>query len=124
MEAVRVAELPPQTVPEFTVKVGLGFTFIIANVVSLQFPVVPMIVYVVVTVGLAVTVDPVVALNPLAGVQIYVVPPVAVRDTEPPPHIVCGAFANTSIGVELFTVTVTGTLYGTPQLLCRPTVHV
>jgi hypothetical protein len=43
---------------------------------------------VVVTVGLAVTLAPVVALNPVAGLHAYVLAPVAVRVIEPPGQIV------------------------------------
>jgi hypothetical protein len=45
---------------------------------------VPLTVYVLVVVGLAVTVAPVVALSPAAGLQVYVTAPEAVKFTVPP----------------------------------------
>jgi hypothetical protein len=41
----------------------------------------------VVTVGVAVTVPPVVALSPVPGLQLYVLAPLAFREVEPPTHI-------------------------------------
>jgi hypothetical protein len=52
--------------------------------VPVQPPVVPVTIYVVVDDGLALTVAPVVALNPEAGDQLYVVAPLAVREILPP----------------------------------------
>ena len=49
---------------------GSGFTFTVTCVDAVQpLPSVPVTVYVVVEVGLAVTVEPVVALSPVAGDQ-------------------------------------------------------
>lgn len=54
----------------------------------------PVTVYVVVTVGLATTLLPVVALKPLGGAHEYVEPPLALTPVEPPMHIVsCTALA-------------------------------
>jgi hypothetical protein len=53
-----------------TVITGSGFTFTVTSVDAVQpLPSVPVTVYVVVEVGFAVTVDPVVALSPVAGDQ-------------------------------------------------------
>ena len=54
-----------------TVIVGVGFT-VTVTVVLPEHPLklIPVIVYVVVTKGLAVTIDPDVALNPVDGVQV------------------------------------------------------
>jgi hypothetical protein len=58
-------------VAEFTVTTGNGFTVTVAVLVPVQLAAEdPTIVYIVVTVGLAVTVAPVVALSPVAGLQV------------------------------------------------------
>jgi len=62
---------------------------------------VPVTVYVVVEPGLAVTVAPVVALRPVPGDHVYVVPPLAVNDTLPPGQIVGAAGATVTVGVGL-----------------------
>ena len=71
--AVRLVPLPPVhmlATAGVTVTVGVGFT-VTTTVASLeQLPLVPVTVYDVVTVGLAVTVAPTVALNPVAGLQL------------------------------------------------------
>ena len=68
--------------------VGSGFTATITVVVLTQ-PLlfVPVMVYVELIVGLAVTDEPVVALKPVDGVHVYVVPPVAVKVALLPLHI-------------------------------------
>ncbi len=63
-------ELPIQIVPEFTVTFGRGFTFTVTCAVFEQPPLVPVTMYVVVELGFAVTVAPVVPLNPVAGDQV------------------------------------------------------
>lgn len=70
--AVRLTVLPAHTVAGdgTTVTVGVGFTVMVTEAVELHVPEVPVIVYVVVTVGLAVTLAPVVVLNPVAGAQL------------------------------------------------------
>lgn len=62
-------------------------------------------VYVVVTVGLAITVEPVVALNPVPGVHVYVEPPVAVKVAESPAQIVA-LFTTGTIEPPIVTVEV------------------
>jgi len=53
-----------------TVTVGVGLTVIVTVFVPVHEPVVPVTVYVVVDAGLALTVVPVVALRPVAGLQV------------------------------------------------------
>ena len=60
--------------------------------------VVPVTVYVVVEVGLAVTVAPLVALNPVAGDHVYVLAPEAVRLTLPAKAIEGAAGVTTTVG--------------------------
>jgi hypothetical protein len=57
-------------VGKFTDTVGVGLTVITTVAILEQVPVVPVTVYVVVEVGVAVTVAPVVALNPAAGAHV------------------------------------------------------
>jgi hypothetical protein len=64
----------------------LGFTVTVEVAVLEQAPILPVTVYVIVVVGLAVTLLPVVPLRPVAGDQVYVVAPVAVRTVELPLH--------------------------------------
>lgn len=111
--AVSVVLLPLQIVAEFTVTTGFGFTVTLQVLVPTHEPVVPVTVYTVVTVGLAVTLAPVVALNPVAGDQLYVVAPLAVRVVELPRQIVCEATV-TAGGGETVTVVVTGALVQVP----------
>ena len=68
----------------------MGLAETVTNTVTLvtQAPTVPVTVYKVVVAGLAVTVAPVVALKPDAGLQLYVVAPLAVSTTLLPAHIV------------------------------------
>jgi hypothetical protein len=68
-DAVKVPDAPAQTVEEFTVTTGKRFTVTVEVPVPSQPLSVPVTVYVVVLAGLAVTVAPVVALNPVDGVQ-------------------------------------------------------
>jgi hypothetical protein len=65
-----VADAPGQTVAELTVIVGVGFTVTVDVMEEVQVALVPTIVYVVVTVGFAVTLVPVVPLKPVAGLQL------------------------------------------------------
>ena len=86
--------------------VGGGFTVTDTVVVFTQpLPSVPVMVYVELIVGLAVTVEPVVALKPVDGVHVYVVPPVAVKMVLLPLHI--GAGVGAVIVGGGFTVTAT-----------------
>lgn len=79
----------------------------VTDVVSLHpLPLVPVTVYVVELAGLAVTVVPVVALKPVAGIHVYVVAPLAVILVELPEHIVGETGVAVTVGVGL-TVIVT-----------------
>jgi len=61
----------------------------------------------VLTAGLAVTDEPVVALSPAAGAQVYVLAPLAVRFVPAPPvHMLAAAGVTVTVGVG-FTVTTT-----------------
>lgn len=62
--------LPAQIVGELTVTVGVGLTVRTAVFVAEQLLVVPVIVYVCDVVALLVTVEPVVALKPVEGLQL------------------------------------------------------
>jgi hypothetical protein len=67
---------------------GIGLTETVTVAVLLQpAALVPVTVYVIVDVGLAVTLAPVVADNPVDGDQLYVEPPVAVKPVEKPLQI-------------------------------------
>lgn len=66
--------------------VGIMFTVTVTVVVSSQVPLVPTTVYVCVLVGDAVTVAPVVPLNPVAGLHTYEPAPLAVIPTLLPAH--------------------------------------
>ena len=67
---------------------GNAFTVMMTVVVSAHpAPLVPITVYVVVAVGCAMTVLPVVALRPVAGLQLNAFAPEAVSDVDDPMHI-------------------------------------
>lgn len=102
-ETLSTAGLPAQTVAVFTLSVRLETTVTVEVLFPLHDPLVPVTVYTVVTVGLAVTTDPVVALNPVPGLQLYDVAPPAVRLAFVPEHIVVEL--TLTVGVA-FTVTV------------------
>ena len=87
-DALSVAELPLHIVPEFTVSEPPGFTVTVAVVTAEQVPAVPVIVYTVVDAGLAVTLDPLVELNPVPGDHAYVAAPLADNTAELPEQIV------------------------------------
>ena len=103
-EAVKVAPTPGQAAPLFTVTGILPPTVTVAGAVALQPVKVPeapsmdVTVYVVVTVGLASVLGPVVTLNLVDGVHVYVgvkvlvvvVVAVKVADEAPPGHIAPG----------------------------------
>ncbi len=77
--AVSVVLAPLQMLGEFTLTVGIGKIVTVAVAVFKHpFTAVPVIVYVVVVVGFAVTLAPVVALSPVLGDQVYVFAPLAV----------------------------------------------
>lgn len=74
--------------PELGVTVGIALTVTVTVAVLTQpFDPVPVTVYVVVAAGVAVTLVPVVALNAVAGDQIYVIAPLAVNTVEEPLQI-------------------------------------
>ena len=88
---VRNTKLPVSIDADEGVIVSVGKGLIVVIVVFVfthPFEFVPVTVYVVATVGLAVTVAPVVALKAVEGAQIYVLAPLAVREVELPLHIV------------------------------------
>ena len=67
--AVKIVDVPEQIVALLTASVGVAFT-VTVDVFVLEHPlVVPVIVYIMVVVGLAVTVEPVVALRLVPGVH-------------------------------------------------------
>jgi hypothetical protein len=105
--AVSTKLLPEQIVLAvgLTVVTWAGLTFTVTTVVEVQPPVVPVTVYVVVTVGLATGLAILVALSPVAGLQLYVVAPLAVSPTLLPLHIPGLAGITVTVGVG-FTVTV------------------
>jgi hypothetical protein len=77
--AVSVTDCPAQTgVGVVTVTTGKGLTVTVTCPVAEQPLDVPVTVYVVVVVGFAVTDEPVVALNPVAGLHVYVLAPLTV----------------------------------------------
>ena len=89
-----------------TVIVGCGFTVTVVVAVFVHpFPSVPVTVYVVVVVGFAVTVAPVGEDKPVAGLQVYVVAPLAVSDVLLPLQIVAVVGETVTVGLG-FTVTV------------------
>lgn len=53
------------------------------------------------TVGLAVTAEPVVALRPVPGVQVYVLPPEAVSVVELPGHSVAELTVTVGVGLTV-----------------------
>lgn len=85
--------------------VGSGFTVIAWVAVLLQPRLVPVTVYVVVVVPLKVIGVPVVALRPVPGVQLYVVPPDADKVVVLPIHTAADPDVAVTVGIG-FTVTV------------------
>ena len=117
--AVSEVLLPEQMEGAFglTVMVGKGFTVTVTVAVPVQpDDVVPVTVYVVVTVGFAVTVAPVVELRFVAGDQTYVLAPLAVNDVLFPIQML-GADGLTVMVALPFTVTQTTLDVTLPQLL-------
>lgn len=68
--AFKVVEFPVQIVPVFTVTAPPGLTVTVAVVTAEHVPAEPVMVYVVVLPGFAVTLAPVVELKPVAGDQV------------------------------------------------------
>jgi allophanate hydrolase subunit 1 len=92
--------------------VGGGVTVTITASVAVQPPVVTVTVYVVVVVGFAIGLAIVVELNPNAGLQLYVPPPVAAKVVDNPLQMVTSLPA-LAIGVG-FTVTITASVAEQP----------
>ena len=90
--AVRVVEPPPEHIElddAVMVTVSVGTTVTVTLPVPVQpSGVVPVIVYVCVPAGLAVTTESVAELNPVAGLQLYVFAPLTVSMVEPLGHMV------------------------------------
>jgi hypothetical protein len=84
-------------------------------------PDVPVTVYVVVPLGFAVTDEPVVELNPVAGLQVYVFAPLTVRVADCPLQI--EMFGDT-VNVMLLTVIVTWAVAVQPLASVPVTVYV
>ena len=78
---------------------GSGFTVTVPCPVDVQ-PLlsVPVTVYVIVEVGLAVTEEPVVELSAVAGLHEYVLAPLALRVVDCPSHIVADETVTTGSG--------------------------
>jgi hypothetical protein len=90
-----------------TVTAGVALTVIVTVAVPVHVPLLPVTVYVVVVAGLAVTVAPTVALKPVAGAQLYVAAPLAVKLVPPPPeHMFAEVGVTLTVGA-VFTVIVT-----------------
>src|SRR5258707_14218846 len=89
---------------------GMGFTVtVICAEAEHPFASVPITVYEIVEDGLAVTDEPAVELNAVAGLQEYVLAPPAVRVTDCPAQIAAGLVTVTT--GSGFTVTVTSSLW-------------
>ena len=115
---VTVVASPWQAImPIDTVATGMGFTLTIIGKVIWQDPALPVAKYVVVTEGLAVTGEPVVAFKPEAGVHENVAPTEdddALNEVEEPPHMV-------ALGL---TVTISFTVIVVVAVLVQPGVVV
>lgn len=113
--AVSDVLVPLQIVVEAgeTVIVGVAFTVTVTVAVFVHpFASVPVIVYVVVVVGFAVTLAPVVDDKPVDGLQLYVEAPPAVSDVLAPLQIVTdGETVTVGLG---FTVTITVAVFVHP----------
>ena len=68
--AVKVAELPEQMLAEFTLTVGVIFTLTVVVVTFVHVPTAPVILYVCVNAGLAVTTLPVALLREEDGLHV------------------------------------------------------
>jgi len=103
-EAASVVVLPAQIVAELTVTLGKGFTMT-EDTAVLEQPLasVPVTVYCVEELGLALTLFPTTALKPVAGLQVHTTALFAVRMVELPLQIV--ALFTVTLG-KGFTVTV------------------
>jgi hypothetical protein len=118
-----VVLVPEQIFDEPAVSVTVGVGFIVMVILSLPLhPLasVPTIVYVVVVPGLALTTVPVVAFNPVAGLQVYETPPDAVSFAESTEHIATELALTLITGLG-FTVTLTLAVSGHPAALVPTT---
>jgi hypothetical protein len=105
-EAVSVPGNPVHIVIGAAVIVGSGLTVTTAVVVFTQPAAeVPVMVYVVVADGFAVTEDPVVALKPVAGDHEYVEAPEALRVPGVPAHIAMAGTVITGSGLTVIVAT-------------------
>ena len=124
--AFKVSGLPAHTTEAVAVTetVGKELTETVTVCVFTQpFEFVPVIVYVVATVGLADTIAPVVALRLVFGDHTYVIAPLAVTETELPEHTVAGEGVIVKVGNE-FTVTETVLVFTQPLEFVPVTVYV
>lgn len=106
--ATNETESPEQNVvaPEGVMAtVGDVLIVTITESVALQLPLTPVMVYVVVDTGLAVTEAPVVALKPVAGNHEYVVPPLAVNSAPTPEHTDGDVGVTEIVGVGVTVIT-------------------
>lgn len=122
--AVSVVDEPLQiAAPEPALIMGRLLTVTVIDAVLLQPPVVPVIVYTVVDDGVAVTLAPVVADNPLAGSQVYAAPPDAVSVVDEPLQIGLTPALTVMVG-NAFTVTDIEAVLLQPAALVPVTVYV
>jgi hypothetical protein len=111
--ALKFALLPTQIVALLAVMVGSGLTVTVITDKAEQVPLLPVIVYVVVTVGVAVTVLPDVELRPVPGLHVYVLAPLAVSTALLPRQmaggvaVTVGVTPTLTVAVVVFTQLVT-----------------
>jgi hypothetical protein len=96
--AVNTVDVPEHSIAELTTTVGVGFT-VTVKLCKLVHPeaLTPVKVYVVVIIGVAVTVVPLGELNVAAGDHVYEIAPLAVNTVGVPEHSV--AFATETVGL-------------------------
>jgi hypothetical protein len=90
---------PGQIVAGFTTTVGVGSTVRTEVLDPVQPAAVPVTVYVTLEEGLAVTTEPLVLLKPVAGLQVYVPAPLAVKVALPPEQMVAELTLTVGLGV-------------------------
>jgi hypothetical protein len=113
--------LPEQTVVlvALTVRLGCGLMVTVAVLAPLQPAELPVTVYWVLLLAVAVTLWPVVLLNPAAGLQVYELAPLAVNVTPTPAQLVGEFTVTASVGL---TATLTVLVLGQPAALVPLTV--